>query len=426
MLKKLLIAAALAGVLFVISGWLVLSVFIYRAGDPQSGPLALVNGRFYTMVGHEPVVREGDALLIEDGVITGFAPEGELPDDVPRVDLRGGTALPGLFDAHVHLGGVPMAEELGMTRTMLEYVQRFPRSRRKFLAWGVTTVVSLGDGHPQTVVLRDEIASGRLAGPRLLVAGPMLTSPGGHPVSTIFAGNQMAIEYATRQLDDPAEARTEVDRLAEAGVDVVKVIYTAGRDDTLPRMRYDVLEAIVEQAHARGLAVMVHTDTGTDVEDALRAGADGLAHLALGLGDDLGPLASRAEARGVRLVPTLAVMEAHLGGERMAAVLGEFAEWARHDVRVVLGTDAGNLPAGESVYAELALLVRGGMEPYDAFRAATINAARHFGLGDVLGTLEPGKRADVVVFEADPLEAIPAGPPAMVFMEGRLVADAGS
>lgn len=421
MLKKLLIGSGITALLLVVGGGLFLHFTAYRGQDPQTGKMALVNGQFLTMVGDEPEWIRGMAMTLEDGVIAGFERAGALPDDMARVDLEGGYAVPGLFDAHVHLGGLPVAEGLGLGM-MLEFIRAFPGARETFLAWGVTTVVSLGDGHPSGVELRDDIARGKLAGPRLVVAGPMLTAPGGHPVSTIFRGNDMAIELATRQLDDVGEARAEVDRLAADGVDLIKVIYTAGRSDALPRMRYEVLEAIVERAHEQGLRVVVHTDTRVDLQDALRAGADGLEHLALGLGEARDSLLSEVAARNIGVVPTLAVMQAVGGEQQMTAVLDEFATWLDHDIPVALGTDAGNVPAGAPVYDELRLLVRAGMQPYDAWQAATINAARRVGLDDVLGSLAQGKHADVVVFDQHPLDALQRlRPPTMVFKEGVLV-----
>lgn len=422
MLKKLLIGTGIIALLLFVGGGLFLHLTAYRGQDPQTGRMALVNGQFLTMAGDEPEWIRGMAMTLEDGVITGFEGEEALPDDIDRVDLEGGYAVPGLFDTHVHLGGLPAAEGLGLPGMILEFVRAFPGAREKFLAWGVTTVVSLGDGHPSGVELRDDIARGELAGPRLVVAGPMLTAPEGHPVSTIFRGNDMAIEFATRQLDDVGEARAEVDRLVAEGVDLIKVIYTAGRNDALPRMRYEVLEAIVGRAHEQGLRVVVHTDTRVDLEGALRAGADGLEHVAFGLGEARDSLLQEVAARNMGVVPTLAVMQAVGGDERMPAFLEEFAAWLDHGIPVALGTDAGNVPAGESAYDEMRLLQVAGMRPYGVWQAATVNAARRVGLDDVLGSLQAGKYADVVVFDRHPLDALQdLRQPTMVFKEGVLV-----
>lgn len=424
MLKKLLIATGVLATLLLVAGWLLLDVFVYPGEDPHSGRTALVNGQFITMTSDDPRIVHDRAMLVEDGTIGAFVDSEALPDDVRRVDLTGGYAVPGLFDMHVHLGGIPAVEGASVPGMILEFMRGFPSARKKFLDHGVTTVASLGDGHPQGVQLRDDIGSGKLAGPRLLVAGPMLTAPDGHPVSTIFEGNERAIEGATRQLDDPDEARAVVDRLVEEGVDLIKVIYTAGRSGTLPRMQYDVLKAIVDRAHRRGTRVVVHTDSRSEVEDALRAGADGQEHLALDLGEDADQLLERLADQEVVIVPTLTVIRDRVVDDGSASVADTFSRWLDHDIPVALGTDAGNLPAGESVYDEIGLLVEAGMTPYEALETATIGSARHAGLDDILGTLEPGKHADVVVFDENPLDRIDSlGLPRMVFKEGTLMID---
>lgn len=421
MLKKILIATGVILLLLLIAGWLLFGVFVNPGEKPHTGQLALVNGHFLTMAADEPEIIEDKAMIIEDGSISAFVEENKLLDDIDRIDLQNGYAIPGLFDSHIHLGGVPGVEGYSLPGMMLEFLRSFPNTRKKFLQYGVTTVVSLGDGHPQGIEIREDIASGKLAGPRLLVAGPMLTSPGGHPVSTIFEGNEYAIQYATRQLDDPQEARNEVNRLAEDGVDLIKVIYTAGRNNELPRMKYEVLEAIIDQAHRRDLKVVVHTDTRKDINDAIRAGADGLEHIVLDLGDEIDQILGKVEEQNIEVVPTYAVIQKISDQNSKDNIHAEFTKWLQYDIPIVLGTDAGNIPAGESVYTEMQLYVQAGMSPYEALQTATINAARHVGLESVLGSLEPGKHADLVVFEVNPLEHIQnIQSPRMVFKEGNL------
>lgn len=215
--------------------------------------------------------------------------------------------------------------------------------------------------HPQGVNVRDAIASGTLAGPRLRVAGPTLTSPGGHPVSTIYEGRQRLIESAARQLAEPDSARRVVNRLVDEGVD---------------------------------------------------------------LGEDADSLLREMAAREMVQVPTLAVMDSFFSEQRMDSVLNQFSRWLEHDIPIALGTDAGNIPAGESVYQEMRLYVEAGMSPYQALQTATINTARHGELSGELGTLESGKTADIVIFRQNPLERIRnLSPPAMVFRKGNRMFD---
>ncbi|MDZ7773152.1 MAG: amidohydrolase family protein [Balneolaceae bacterium] len=418
-LKKFLIGAGLFILLLTLAGWLLLGVYVFPGQESHSGQTALVNGNFLTMAADTPHVVTDRALLIENGTIHGFVPSGELPEQAERVDLQGGWATPGLFDLHVHLGGVPMAEGYGVPAMILEYARQFRNTRKKFLRYGVTSITSLGDMHPMTMNMRDRLRSGELAGPRLRVAGPTLTAPGGHPVSTIYRGRQRLIESAARQLAHPDSARQVVDNLVEDGVDLIKIIYTAGRNDTLPRMKYPVMEAIVDRAHRHGRKAVVHVDTRKDLADAIRAGADGVEHLAIGPGREADSLLTAMAEREVVQVPTLAVMDSFMDEQRMDSVMSHFTRWLDHDIPIALGTDAGNIPAGESVYRELALYEEAGMSTYDALQSATINAARHAGVADQLGSLEAGKKADIAVFRRHPLEQLgELSAPAMVFKGG--------
>lgn len=238
-----------------------------------------------------PVVIDDKALLIENGSISAFADEKEIPEKANRINLKNGYAIPGLFDMHVHLIGTPGAEGYRFPFGQLEVMRNYPNIREKFLKYGITTVTSLGDPHPEGINLRDKIALGTLSGPRLRIAGPELTAPGGHPVSTLLKGDTQLIKTMTRELDSPDHARTVVNRLVDDDVDLIKVINSAGtpviRGLSYPKMKYEVLEAIVNQAHQRGKKVVVHTETESDVEDVLRAGADGIEHMAFNVGDHI-------------------------------------------------------------------------------------------------------------------------------------------
>lgn len=424
MIKKISITLGIVAVLLVVAGWLLLNVFIYPGEEPHSGRKALVNGHFITMASDTSTLIDDQALLIEDGHISSFMPESKLPNDISQVDLGGGYAVPGLFDTHVHMDGTPVAEGYSFPATWLESKRDFPNIREKFLRYGITTVTSLGDSHPGIVNLRDDIASGKLSGPRMRVAGPILTAPGGHPVSTIFKGDQHAIETTTRQLESPKRARSTVDRLAEDNVDLLKVIYSKGNPkDPLPRLDYNVMQAIVDQAHKHDKKVVIHTNSHEDVEDAIRAGADGLAHMSYSWNDSLLKKISDNE---IVLIPTLATIKVLLNN-RANDILGTtvsnaFSERLKYDIKIVLGTDAAVVPPGESVYSEMQLFVKAGMTPYDAFQSATINAAQHANMEDLLGSLEPGKYADIVVFEEHPLEQIHnLHPPEKVFKKGNLM-----
>lgn len=418
MWKKILIGVGCVLLILFILSYFIFQTGLYSAKKPQEGELALTNGNFITMAAEEPQVVSDKALVIKDGEITGFHPSGELSETVRRINLKGNYAIPGLMDLHVHLGGIPFVEDFSTLDMILEYMRSYPQSRKKFLEYGVTTIQSLGDVHPQIITLSDKVSTNKLAGPRLFAAGPILTSPGGHPVSTIYQGRDRLIENAARQLDDTARAREVVNNLDSDSVDKIKIVYTAGPDSSLPRMEYDVLNAIVDEAHNQELRVVAHINSRNDIEDVMQAGVDGIEHFAFDMKESPSLLKEMA-ADELYMVPTLSVYKSFLDSTKFSGVLEMFSNWMDDGLNIALGTDTGNIPAGESVYKEMKLYSKAGMDPYKVLQTATINAARHINAGNKLGSLESGKRADIIIFDENPLENIKSlKKPNWVFRDG--------
>jgi len=418
MWKKVLIGIGSVLLILFIALFAIFGTGRYGAQEAQQEPLALINGHFITMSADTPEVISDKALLLRNGEISGFRAPDQLPADIKTVDLKGGYAMPGLMDLHVHLGALPIIEDLSMVNLILEYGRRYPQSRKKFLEYGVTTIQSLGDPHPRITGLGNKIANNELAGPRIFAAGPILTAPGGHPVSTIYEGNSWLIENATRQLEDTSRARKVVKNLNRDGVDKIKVVYSAGPDSTLPRMEYEVLNVIVQEAHQQDLRVVAHISSRYDINDVLEAGADGIEHIAHQM-DDSPALLNKMADEDFYVVPTMAVYKSFMDSTAFQNGLDTFADWLDHDIDVALGTDTGNIPAGESVYTEMELYAKAGMDPYDILKSATIEAARHIRAADRLGTLESGKEADLIVFEQNPLKNIgDLNKPSWVFRDG--------
>jgi imidazolonepropionase-like amidohydrolase len=277
---------------------------------------------------------------------------------------------------------------------------------------GFTTVRNLGSTGFADLRLREAIDAGRVPGPRLLVAGASLGSPGG-TCSAVFAG-----EGVVRDAD---EARARVRELAERGVDVIK--YCAGggvlatpADAEACELAPEVQRALVAEAHARGLRVAAHAQGPRAILVAVEAGVDSIEH-----GSLLDEAAARAmKARGVVLVPTLYRLEWGLASAEQAgaplerlASLEEARALARAaaaravelGVPLACGTDATVFPHGLNA-RELGELVRAGLSPARALRAATLDAARLLGLEHEIGSLAAGKRADVIAVAGNPLEDV--------------------
>jgi enamidase len=240
------------------------------------------------------------------------------------------------------------------------------------------------------------------------VVGPSFTAPGGHPASTICRGDAWCRSNRAAEVDSEEQARREVRRLARSGVDAIKVVYSSGEPEfksSFPKLRSEIVKAIVEEARAAGLPVTVHVTDESMALEALTAGVSGLEH------GPNAPLDPDALARALKspersLVPTLATLAARatpalqLRSQTVAAL-------HKAGVRIVVGTDTRlQMPPGLSTIQEVELLVKAGLSPEAALKAATSVAARHLGLETEIGTLEVGMSADILLVRGDPLSSI--------------------
>lgn len=400
---------------------------LYTGHPPHQGTLIIQGGTLFDGTGAAP--RENAMIVIENDRIVCVGHECEAPRDAPVIDATGLSILPGLIDLHVHFYA-PAAEcdeykERSFPSMMWDFARQRPGVRRAFHEAGVTSIRSMGDPKDSIVKLKAQVASGELAGPRVYCVGPIFTAPRGHPAGTIFKNNSYLIKNATRQVSEPNEARSEVEKLAREGVDGIKAVYddAGGRRPTLSP---DVLQAIVDEAHKHNLWVAVHTGSDDDVLEAIRAGADTIEH-----GVTRGERLDRDTARllnehNVIFVPTLAVFQVYTRPESMKSYLDNVRTAKESGVRIGTGTDTNNpkMIFGRSVHRELELLVQAGLTPGDALLSATGNAARALHVDKDLGTIEPNKLADIVVVEGQPWEQITdIGKIQLVIQAGRVVVD---
>ena len=389
----------------------------------------------------ERVVPGGAVVLVDDGRIAGVEPgTAPAPDGCEVLEVPGGTVLPGLVDAHVHLcadgtdGTLDRIGEPG-TDAMMAVIED---SLRRHLAAGVTTVRDLGDRRFAVLDWRSSSASGSGVYPAVVTAGPPITSVGGHCAS-------MGGEAAGQD-----RLRAAVRERAERGVDVVKIMTsggfaTAGTQVMLCQFALGELRIVVEEAHAAGLPVTAHAHGLPAVHMAMAAGVDGIEHCSFlteeGIaqsGEDLARLA----AAGTAVCPTVGTAGILVPPPNGVAMLGKLgmtmeqvvqmrkrrvAQMHAAGVRIVSGSDGGIAAAKPHglLPVSVAFLVEGGVSTVAALASATALAADACGLGDRKGRLRAGYDADLLVVDGDPVADIGAlGRPVAVFAAGRRPAGA--
>jgi imidazolonepropionase-like amidohydrolase len=385
-------------------------------------PVVLFGARL--LDGRSPdAVADGVLLTDDTGRIALAGPataaSTKVAKDADRIDVTGLTVLPGIVDCHVHLSLrlEPVAEQA--QRSATDLVVRALQTGRDFLESGVTTIRDAGY---TPAGIKRAFASGAFPGPRTQVSCTPLSQTGGHGDGWTQSGVVLETEVSDLPpgVADGVDAVRRAARLQiRAGADWIKVMATGGvlsavDSPDASQFTVDEIRAIVEEAKAAGIrGTFAHAEGTTGIKNALRAGITSIEHG--DLIDDEG--IDMMLERDVPLVPTFNINFALMDEGRVAR--GEVPPWAvekmrylfdrqqanfRHaierGVRIVMGTDSFN---GMYPPAELAYMSQFGIGPFRAIQAATCDAARLLGLADEIGTLEPGKQADLIAVTGDPL-----------------------
>jgi imidazolonepropionase-like amidohydrolase len=390
-------------------------------------------------------IADGVLVTDEKGHIVAVGPASAVavPKEAERIDAAGLTLLPGIIDCHVHLSLrlEPVADQ--MQRSATDLVVRALQTGREFLEAGVTTIRDAGY---TPAGIKRAFASRAFPGPRTQVSCTPLSQTGGHGDGWTPSGAVLETDVSDLppgMADGPDAVRRATRLQIRAGADWIKVMASGGvlsAADTPDASQFtiDEIRAIVEEAKAAGIrGTFAHAEGTIGIKNALRAGITSIEHG--DLIDDEG--IDLMLERDVPLVPTFNINFALMDEGRVAR--GDVPPWAvekmrylfkrqqanfahavERGVRVVMGTDSFN---GMYPPAELAYMAEFGLGPFRAIQAATNHAAGLLGLADQVGTLEPGKEADLIAVSGDPL-AEPGlwRDPArivLVMQAGRIVAD---
>jgi imidazolonepropionase-like amidohydrolase len=358
-------------------------------------------------------------VVIENGRIVDV---GSDLDGDESVDVSGRALLPGLFDCHTHvmIGHIDMWKMLQRPFSLMFYEAE--QNLGQTLDIGITTIRDAGGAD---LGVKTAVDLGLVRGPRMQISIRMLSQTGGHGDDWMASGAQVPffMEYPgspSALVDGPEEMRKKVRELIRDGADVIKVAVSGGvlspRDDPRhPHFRMEELEMLVSEAALAGRWVMAHAQSTEGIKNGIRAGIRSIDH-GVYLDDEA---ISMMVERGTYLVPTLVAPQGVLDAADKGAQIPEeslrkarevvdihresFRKAVAAGVKVAMGTDSGVTPHGENL-RELGLMADGGMTPAQAITATTLVAAELMGLEKELGSIEPGKRADVVVVEGDPFD----------------------
>ena len=386
--------------------------------DPPPDAERLWLGNARLLDGTRPAVRERVSVLVEEGRIARLAEAGEAPPEGARaIDLGGRTLLPGLIDAHAHVGvsfDKPVPDHGAEPLLPGTLAHQLAAELREVLRMGITTMRDVGSVGDLVVEARQAMRYGAFHGPRILTCGRIVspTGPGGR----FFAGMY-------READGADDVRRAVREQLRYGADFVKVMTTGARsveleDPDPAQLTREELDVVVDEAHRMGYRVCAHCEGLAGTELAIDAGIDTIEHgFYLNQRPDL---LERMAANEQVLVPTLSFLFHMVGLDPVAAPAAStwtplLVELGTHNVeqahltlvaardagvRLAVGHDTAPLHAGMN---ELLRMIEAGLTPHEALVAATSGGAYALGLAEHVGTVEPGKLADLVVVDGDPL-----------------------
>ncbi len=403
---------------------------LLAAPPAAEGRLWLAGARLFDGTGAPP--RDGAGVLVEDGVVVRVGDTGDGPPDGARViDVDGRTLMPGLIDAHAHVFGRTPEPEHGAEPTWPGTAAHFLAAElRDALRMGITTLRDVGSYGDAVVEARQAMRYGAFRGPRLLTCGRIVsaTAPGGR----FFEGMY-------READGPDDVRRAVREQLRRGADFVKVMTTGARsveleDPDPAQLTRSEIETLVEEAHRLGFRVAAHAEGLPGTELAVETGIDTIEHgMYLNQRPDL---LERMAASGQVLVPTLGCFYGVAGlGDRVGTDGGPpdrdgrpgdrqpppdtwsqlLVDLAHHNleqadltlraarasgVTIATGHDWAPL---HDLALEILRMIHHGLTPTEALTASTATAAAALGLGEHVGTIAPGRLADLVVVDGDPI-----------------------
>jgi imidazolonepropionase-like amidohydrolase len=370
-------------------------------------------------------VLTGQCISVAADKITAVAPCGATPAGSERLDWSAYTVLPGLIDLHTHLADASQSADLALPLKTSPAATALigAHNARLTLEAGFTTVRDVGTYRGLTdVAVRDAINAGDVPGPRMFVAGAYITIPkGGGELNGVVPNEQLPADMRLGVASTADEAAAKTAFLIDQGADFIKTIATGavlaiGTEPGEPELTEDQLRAVVTTAKARGKFVTAHAHGAVGIKSAIRAGVRSIEHASL-IDDEA---LKMAKASGTWLVMDIyngdyiddvgtreKWPEEYLRKNRETTDIQRagFTKAVKMGVKIAYGTDSGVYPHGDNA-KQFAYMVRYGMTPLQAIQSATIRAAELLGKEETLGSVQPGRFADLVAVKGDPLQDI--------------------
>lgn len=414
MIRKLTTSVCALALTGVLSGTACAQTLFVQAGrllaDPATGKVETAK---------TVVIENGKVVRIADGYVA--EPGGRV------VDLQDSFVLPGLIDSHVHLTNQqnPNARLQGVTRSSSDEAMVGAGYARKTLMAGFTTVANLGADSEAIFALRGGIQRGDVVGPRVLASGSSVAVHGGHADINGYSEEVMHALRPDSICSGADDCRRAVREQIWLGADLIKITATGGvLSNTAAGLAQQFsdaeITAIVETAHRMGRKVTAHAHGADGINTFLKAGGDSIEHGTYLDNDSI----ALFKKNGAYLVPTLMAGDFvyriasgpanYFTPAQTAKALEagpKMLDMARRahaaGVKIAFGTDSGVSAHGDNA-GEFGLLVKAGLTPLQAIQTATINAADHLGLSAEIGSLTPGKTADLIAVKGDPLADVSA------------------